>query len=321
MHEKAKIKKSFSVKKPMLATLAKDIFSDKKWLFERKFDGIRLLVLKKNQKVFLYSRNKNILNQSFPEILEAFKKMKQDNFVIDGELVALDKGLSSFSKLQQRIHVKSLQKSQDTKVNITFFVFDILQYKGFDLKKVPLIERKKILKTALEFNKKIRYTSHRLQNGKGYLDYAAQKGWEGIIGKKIDSIYCSKRSTSWLKFKCINRQEMVICGFTKPSGSRIGFGALLLGYYHKGALKYAGKVGTGFSDATLQSLSVKLKAITRAKASFKDQIIQDKDVIWVSPKLVCQVEFTEWTKDGKLRHPSFLGLRDDKSPKSISKKP
>lgn len=319
MHPKAKEKKQLNIIFPMLATLSKEVFSDKEWLFERKFDGIRVLVLKKNHVVSLYSRNKNNINKSYPELVKAFEDLKQDNFLIDGELVALNKGVTSFSKLQSRMHMKCSEKALDKKVRITFFVFDILQYQGWDLRKVPLIERKAILKQGISFNSRIKYTTHKLASGKKFFQIAKTKNWEGIVGKKIDSEYVSRRSRSWLKFKCCNRQEMIICGFTKPAGSRLGFGALLLGYYYKGSLRFGGKVGTGFNQELLNSLTGKLKKILRETSPFQCQKVPSKNVSWVDPKYVAEIEFTEWTKDGKLRHPSFLGLRNDKTPKSVKK--
>ena len=163
----------------------------------------------------------------------------------------------------------------------------------------------------MKFTKHIRYTTHKVRTGEAYYKMAQEKGWEGIIAKKADSTYQSKRTKNWLKFKCINQQELVIGGFTKPQGSRIGFGALLMGYYEKGKFKYAGKVGTGYNDELLQRLSLKMQRIERAKSPFSSRI-KEQNAHWIQPKFVAQIGFTEWTRDGKLRHPRFLGLRLDK---------
>ncbi len=305
----ASVSKGPSFKPPMLARLSKKIFSDKGWIFERKFDGIRVLILKKNKRVTVYSRNKKVLNKTFPEMVSWFEKMRVDNFLVDGELVSLKKGLSNFSKLQPRINRKLFDPDSKQNVKETLFLFDILHLNQKKLTSLSVLERKTILKKTIPFNSNIRWTSHRRTNGEAYFNYAKQKGWENILAKKSDSTYLSKRSSNWLKFKCTNEEEMIVCGYTKPQKSRNGFGALLIGYYKQGELQYAGKVGTGFSEVFLNTFSKKLKAIERISSPFKDKKVLVKGAIWVSPKYVCQVGFTEWTRDGKLRHPSFLGLR------------
>ncbi len=309
MQKKLKVRSQPSFVSPQLATLTEKYFSDKDWLFEEKFDGIRCIVVSKNGIINLYSRYRNKLNLKFPTIIEPFKKQKIKNFIIDGEIVALEKGISSFSKLQQ---VKK------EKINIYFYAFDLLYLDKYDLKDLPLIERKKLLKQNFRFSSKFRYTPHVLEKGIAFYKKACKKGLEGIIAKRKDSKYLSKRTKNWLKFKCSNRQEFVIIGYTDPQRSRIGFGALLIGFYHKGKLRFAGKVGTGYDFEFLKSFSQKLKKIETNKKIIAEKISL-KNVHFVRPKYVCEIAFSQWTKDLKLRHPRFIALRFDKPVKEVIK--
>ncbi len=302
----------------MLATLTENYFSDKDWFFERKLDGERVLAVKNKKKITLYTRNKKIINNTYPEIEKLLSKQKQDNLIVDGEIVAFDKNMTSFSKLQGRIHVKDPKKAIQTGIKVYYYIFDILHLGQYDLRKIPLRDRKKILKKALDFKDTLRYTSHKNTFGEKYLKQACQKGWEGLIAKKSDSIYVSKRSRDWLKFKCVNEQELVIGGYTDPQGNRKGFGALLLGYYKNNTLQYAGQVGTGFNDNLLDELRKRLDKLETDSYPF-DEKIQKKGIHWVKPKLVCEIGFTEWTSSGKLRHPRFLGIRRDKPAKKVVK--
>ncbi len=303
---------------PMLATLVKNPFSSKDWIFETKFDGIRCIACKKGKKISLYSRNKKLLNSSFPEIEKALLKVSKKDFVIDGEIVTFDKRVTSFSKLQPRMHVKKPTAKLIKDIKVNYFVFDVMIYNEKDLKKLPLIERKQILKKKFSYASLIRYSTYKSKDGEKYFNQAQKKGLEGLIAKKKDSIYVSKRSKAWQKFKCVNNQEFVIIGYTEPKGERVGFGAILIGYYKGKELRFAGKVGTGFDREKLNKIIKKLKRIER-KNSLLSQKIREKDVHWVAPKIVCEIGFTEWTKDHKLRHPRFLGIRLDKSPKKVIK--
>lgn len=303
---------------PMLATLTKKVFSNSDWIFEKKFDGARCIVVKKNKKVTLYSRNHKKMNAAFPELVKAFEDSKEDHFILDGEIVALIKGKSSFSALQTRLNILCEEKAKQRKVPIAFYVFDVLCIKGRQITSLPLLERKAFLKPMKIYSSLVRFTSFRQKEGERFYQEALKKGWEGILAKRKESSYLSKRSKDWLKFKCSLSQEFVICGFTKPSGARIGFGALLVGYYKSGKLQYAGKVGTGYDTAFLRSLSAKLKTMVLKDSAFEEEI-KEKNAIFVRPKLVAEIGFTEWTKDGKLRHPTFLGLRMDKAPTKVKK--
>lgn len=293
---------------PMLATLVKNPFFEKGWLFEKKFDGIRCLVFFKNKKIKMYSRNHKLINHTYPEILEKLSSRSSKDFIIDGEIVVGQGKLGSFSKLQTRMHRLSPEK----KLFLSFFVFDLLYFDHQNLQKLPLIERKQHLKKVFTFNRTVRFCSHRITNGKSFYKKVTKEGFEGVIAKKINSTYKSKRTRDWLKFKAVNDEDFIIGGYTKPQGSRIGFGAVLIGFYKNKKLKYAGKVGTGFSEETLHLLSKKFDKLKSDKSYFTDPI-ENKNVTFLKPKLVAKITFTEWTKDNKLRHPSFLGLRSVKS--------
>lgn len=283
----------------MLATLVKTPFSDKGWIFERKFDGIRCLAVKKGDKVLLYSRNQKRIDSRYPELRAVFEEQKEKNFIVDGEIVA-----SSFSELQKRIHLK--RKKSD--VSVVFYAFDLLSLNNKDQRKLPQIERKKKLKSALTFKGKLRYSSHVKGKGIEAFQKASANDWEGIIAKKSDAPYLSGRHRYWLKFKCGKKGRFVICGYTDPKGARKGFGALLIGYYKNKTLRYAGRVGTGYDSTLLKSLSARLKKIEIQKAPFKRTKIPLKGVHYVRATIKCQIGFSEWTKDKRLRHPRFIKL-------------
>jgi len=286
-------------KSPMLATLTKKYFSDPKWIFEKKFDGVRCIVVKKEKKVILYSRNRKKLNVSFPEIVKAFERQR-GSFVVDGEIVA-----GSFSKLQERMHIKDPKKVKKS-IKVAIYLFDILNDNGTITTKLPLVERKKLLKKKISFKGGIRYTAHRKSQGERFLKEACKKNWEGLIAKRAESKYVSKRSRDWLKFKCVKGETFVICGYTQPQGSRIGFGALLIGYPGTGKLRYAGKVGTGYDTALLKKLGARLSRLERKASPFKDPKVPSRGVTWVKPHIKARIGFTERTKRGLLRHPRFI---------------
>lgn len=303
---------------PMLAKLTHDEFSNPAWIYEQKLDGVRCLVFKKGKKVQLMSRNKNKLNNTYPELVKAFEEQPERNFIIDGEIVALKNGLSSFSELQKRMNLKDSAEIEQHKTEVFFYVFDLIHLGEYNLSRLPVTGRKMLLEEALVFGEVIRFTPHREEKGLEFLQQACKDRWEGLIAKKADSRYTFGRSSNWLKFKCTNEQELVIGGYTKPGGSRKGFGSLLLGYYEGKDLLYAGKVGTGFTDDVLKELYSKMSKIETDEAPFIDaKKIRSQQVHWIRPKLVAQVSFTEWTSANKLRHPSFLGLRNDKDPREV----
>ena len=293
----------------MKAVLTDERFSDPNWIYERKLDGIRCIAIRTGRTVKLLSRNDLSQNDRWPELVEALEKDRCDQFVIDGEVVAFEGSQTSFAKLAQRARHY---------VPVFYYVFDILWLEGRDVRKLPLRTRKRLLHDALEFHGNVRWTQHRNRDGEKFFVEACRKGWEGLIAKRADSPYVSTRSRDWLKFKCEHGQELVIGGFTEPRGSRVEFGALLLGYYRDGRFEYAGKVGTGFDTDTLHTIGAQLRDLQRSDTPFADPTaIKERNVTWVEPKLVAEIGFTEWTRDHRLRHPRFLGLRDDKAASEV----
>lgn len=306
---------------PMLATLTDDPFSDENWIYERKLDGERCLAFRQGDDVTLFSRNHKRLNATYPELVEAIAAQEATSFVVDGEIVAFSGAVTSFERLQQRMQIKDADEARQSNVAVYYYIFDIPYFAGYDLTDLALRDRKSVLRRAIEFDDPLRMTVHRNTHGEAYYDEVCRKGWEGLIAKDANASYVHSRSKKWLKFKCVNQQEFVIGGYTDPQGERIGFGALLIGFYDGDALVYAGKVGTGYDDETLRRLHRRMQQIERKTPPFDrgDDDLPSSDVHWVTPALVGEVRFTEWTRDNKLRHPSFLGLRNDKDPQDVVK--
>jgi len=294
---------------PMKAVLAAEPFDDPNWIFERKLDGIRCGVVRKRGKVQLISRGGEMLNDAYPEIEEALAVNGPD-LEADGEIVAFQRGQTSFSRLQGRMQIRDRKRARASGIAVFYYLFDILELDGEDLRPQPLLERKRALRRAVEFRGHLRFSTHR--NGTGIEAYreACRRGWEGVVAKRADSPYSATRSRDWLKLKCSHGQELVIGGWTEPKGSRERFGALLVGHYDAKGLRYAGKVGTGFDDATLQRIGDELERRERPTPPFVDAKLPRAR--WAEPELVAQIAFTEWTRDGRLRHPRYEGLRDDK---------
>ena len=292
---------------PMKAVLTDEPFSDPSWIYERKLDGIRCVAIKDETRARLVSRNGRSLDARFPEVVTALDRDAAGGFVVDGEVVAFEGEQTSFARLQQR---------GEREVPVFLYVFDLLHLAGHDTTALPLRARKGLLRRALSFRGPVRLTPHRNRDGEELFREACRKGWEGLIAKRADSPYTQGRSRDWLKFKCSAEQELVVGGYTAPRGSRTELGALLLGHYEDGRLRYAGKVGTGFTQATLRELAELLAPLRRDDSPFADPV-RERDATWVEPRLVAQVGFTEWTRDGRLRHPRFLGLRDDKAAEEV----
>ncbi|MBN2366634.1 MAG: ATP-dependent DNA ligase, partial [Calditrichaeota bacterium] len=267
----------------------------------------------------LKSRNNKNLNIPYPEVAEAISELKPDNFIIDGEIVAFEGDKTSFSRLQGRMQLEDEEEARASGVAVYYYIFDILHLGDYDLTKLPLRARKSILKKAVSYNDPLRFTTHRNEKGEKFYHEACRKGWEGLIAKDAHSTYVHSRSGKWLKFKCVNQQEFVIGGYTEPQGERLGFGALLIGYYDDDQnFRYAGKVGTGFDDETLKKLKGKMENRERKTCPFQnEQEISREETHWVTPALVAEIGFTEWTEDNKLRHPRYLGLRRDKDPEDV----
>ena len=297
---------------PMLATLTDRPVPGDGWFYERKFDGERCLVFCEEGTIRLMSRNRKRLNDTYPDLEDAFADMCEDRFIADGEIVAFEGDETSFSRLQERMQITDRRLARRSDVPVCLYLFDLMFLDGFDLCALPLSARKQILCRLTSFDDPLRYTEHQSGDGAACYREACAKGWEGIIAKRAAGRYLHRRSTDWLKFKCIARQEFVIGGYTDPQGSRSGFGALLIGYYGKERLIYAGKVGTGFDERTLADLHERLAAREQTVSPFVGKKQAEKGEHFVTPDLVCEVAFTGWTPDGRLRHPRFLGLRDDK---------
>jgi bifunctional non-homologous end joining protein LigD len=311
---------------PMKAKLVEKPPAAGDWIYELKFDGIRLIAVKRDKKVSLFSRNQNDLSARFPEIVEAIKNLLARECVIDGEVVALDEGgRSSFQLLQAR-------EMEGRKSPIYFYAFDLLQFDGKSLIGLPLEARKNILeKLCANAGDPIRYSGAIGNDAKRLLEEVKRRGLEGIMGKQRNSVYePGRRSGAWIKLKCVHQQEFVIGGYTPPQGARKHFGAILVGYYDNNELRFAGKVGTGFTAKSLSTLHKKFPKEARDDCPFVNlpskqngQWVQGitpsmmRKIRWVNPKFVAEIKFAEWTRDGKLRAPVFLGLREDKKPSDV----
>ena len=313
---------------PMKARLVDEPPKHGDWLYELKFDGIRAMAIKNDRKVSLVSRNGNKLDGRFPEIVEAVKNLQVREYVIDGEVVALDEdGRSSFQLLQGL-------EMEGRKAPLRFYVFDLLQLDGKTLLGLPLEQRKQVLAKICEnVGDPIRYSGEISGDVKSLLAEVKRRGLEGLIGKQRNSVYePGRRSGTWIKLKCVNEQEFVIGGYTPPAGSRKYFGAILVGYYEIGKLRFAGKVGSGFTEKSLSMLHKKFRGEEHDDCPFVDlpskqggEWVQGitpsmmKKMHWVNPKFVAEIKFAEWTRDQKLRQPVFLGMREDKAATEVKR--
>ena len=297
----------------MLATAVDDPFSHEDWIFELKLDGFRAIAETGKKDLRFYSRNGLSFIDRFPGISNELMKIKK-KMIIDGEVVLFnEKGVPDFQKLQHY--------EQNKHFPLVYYVFDLLELDGEDLCRHPLIERKKKLKSLLPGkNKIILYSDHVLEDGIGLFEETTKKNLEGIMAKRGDSFYYpGVRTKDWLKIKGQQSQEAIIVGYTEPRRSRKHFGSILLGEYDKGKLKYIGHAGTGFSDKTLDELIARMKPLKISRSPFNEKIKTNAPVTWLTPKLVCEVNYTEQTRDGMLRHPVFKGLRPEKKSRNIKK--
>lgn len=277
----------------MAATLTRERFEDAQWLFERKLDGIRVLAFKQGNDVRLFSRNRLPLHDTYPAIVAAIERLPQRELILDGEALGMWR-----SERAEGYHL-----------------FDIMWLEGRDLRSLPLTERRAILE-SLPIAPPL-FAVERVAGAEPW-ERARAEGWEGVIAKRVDSPYESRRSPLWLKMKHDASQELVIGGFTEPRGSRTGLGALLVGFYERDKLMFAGKVGTGLNTALLTSLRAQLDALEVGQMPFEyERNIPRLGVHWVKPELVAQVAFMEWTSNHKLRHPRFVGLRADKAARDV----
>lgn len=296
--------------KPELATLTDKAFDRQGWIFEIKWDGFRALADIKKGKVNFYSRNLLSFEQKFPDIYSSLKKIHKP-MLLDGEVVAIDKSGKSHFQLLQNYQLTGEGK-------LVYYVFDILSFNGKDLRTLPLLERKKILKKNLPKLPNVKYSDHIENHGLKLFAVAKKQNLEGIIAKNGASEYKSGiRTNDWLKVKISQEQEAVIGGFTEPRGGRKKFGALVLGVYARGKFVYIGHTGGGFNDQTLKLVYDKMIKLKTDKSPFVVTPKTNEKATWIKPKLVVEVKFEEWTGDGHMRQPIFLGLRSDKSAKEV----
>jgi bifunctional non-homologous end joining protein LigD len=307
---------------PMKAKLVEEPPSYGEWVYELKWDGYRALAIKDGESVEIFSRNHKVLTADFPEIRDAVAALPVARAILDGEIVALDpEGRPSFQLLQGR----SIGRSRPV---MFYYAFDLLHLEDQDLQKKKLCARKEALEQLVDGSEVIRYSAGLEGDVREALDQISALGMEGVIGKLRDSVYeAGLRSGAWIKVKCGREQEFVIGGFTEPRGSRTDLGALLVGYYEGGKLHHAGKVGTGFNQKLLKSLRAQLDPLRTDVCPFAEppsnkpgrwaRKLPIGKATWVKPRLVCQVKFAEWTDEGLLRQPVFLGLREDNDPRKV----
>jgi bifunctional non-homologous end joining protein LigD len=303
---------------PQLATLVKEPPSGDGWLHEIKYDGYRIGCRIRAGRVTLISRNGKDWTAAFPEIAEAAATLNTKDALIDGEVaMVLPDGRTSFQMLQNA----SASAEATAGGTLIYFVFDLLRLDGESLARKPLVDRKARLKALVGRRKtsRIRYADHVMGNGRAFFEQARRLGLEGIISKRASEPYHPGRHGEWVKTKCVLEQEFVVGGFTDPEGARAGIGALLIGHYDRGRLAFSGRVGTGFTQKGALELRRTLESIAQKSCPFDPPPAGPlaRSAYWVKPQLVCEVAFTEWTSDGKIRHPAFKGLRADKKPKEV----
>lgn len=290
----------------MLATLVRDPFHRAGWVYEEKYDGYRILAYKEGRRVQLLSRNANDRTAAYEDVARAVQGLSAGTLLLDGEVVAFDRrGVSRFQLLQQGSAPRS------------YVVFDCLYKNGRDLRREPLPVRRAALEAVVGARGTVHRARRMAANGLAAYRAAKERGFEGIIAKDTAAPYVEGRSNKWLKVKVRQEDEFVIGGYTAPQGARTKFGALLLGAHDaQGRLRYVGKVGTGFTERTLASLSQMFRPLVRQKPPFANPP-RERDATYLTPRLVAQIAFEEWTADRKLRQPAFLGLRDDKDPREV----
>jgi bifunctional non-homologous end joining protein LigD len=301
----------------MLATLTERRDFDSDWLLERKFDGERCVARKRGDDVRLESRTSKDLTNTYPEVRAALVAQRAGELLLDGEVVAFQGDQTSFSRLQQRLGTTAPSPQQIAAYPVVYCVFDVMEIDGEVLTQLPLEERRARLTRVIRPSPALQVSEAWRDEAQRRFDEACRSGWEGLIAKRAGAPYVSGRSKDWLKLKCVWEQEFVIGGYTDPSGSRTDFGALLVGYHEDGRLRYAGKVGTGYNAARLRDLGARMRSLETSASAFADATPIPRGTHWTRPELVAQIGFAEWTKDGRLRQPRFLGLRDDKRPADV----
>ncbi len=300
---------------PMLATLGEHPFSDPNWLFEIKWDGVRALARIENGVLNLRARSGSDITKHYPELAFLPQALAASDAIVDGEIVALDEhGLSSFERLQDRMHVRAPSEHLVSQTPVVFFAFDILYCDGYDLRKAPLLERKQLLQRLVHVSERFRYADHQMEHGKELFELAKQTGLEGIVAKRADSPYVSERSAYWMKLKVTKTLDAVVGGWSESRTPALPFGSLLLGLYQGKKLRFIGHVGTGFDGKKLQEISSKLQELASAGCPFDTVPETNEKPSWVEPALVARVKFSGWTQEHALRHPVFVGLREDTRP-------
>ncbi len=300
---------------PMLATLGEHAFSDPNWLFEIKWDGVRALARIEDGALTLRSRNGADITKRYPELAFLPQAFAASQAIVDGEIVALDeRGLSSFERLQERMHVRAPSEHLVSQIPVVYFAFDLLYCDGYDLRKAPLLERKQLLQRLVHASERFRYADHQMEHGKELFELAKQTGLEGIVAKRADSPYVSDRSAYWMKLKVTNTLDAAVGGWTESRTPALPFGSLLLGLYQGKKLRFIGHVGSGFDGKKLEEISGKLKELATADCPFDVVPETNEKPSWVEPALVARVKFSGWTQEHVLRHPVFLALREDARP-------
>jgi bifunctional non-homologous end joining protein LigD len=289
----------------MLATLVAEPFDRPGWDYEEKYDGDRILGYKEGKRVRLFSRNAKDRTERFPRIVAAIARLRPDTLLLDGEVVVFD-----------RQRVSRFQLLQQAKGEPVYVVFDCLYCAGTDLRALPLSRRRAVMQRSLRSSPVLQPSQLLATNGLEAFRIAKRKGYEGVVAKDLSSPYVGARSSYWLKVKVHQEDEFVVAGYTKPTGTRKHFGALLLGAYDGARLRYVGKVGTGFDRTTLAALHKRFQPLVIARAVLADPP-RDRGLVFLAPRLIAQVSYQEWTADSKLRQPVFLGLREDKRPHEV----
>lgn len=300
---------------PMLATLVDDPFSDPEWIFETKWDGFRSVCFIKNRQARFVSRNQIEMTPQYPELASMAKQINAKEAILDGEIVALDEqGVPRFQLLQNKLRIRSGSYAKARSAQILYFAFDLLYVDGYDLMPCPVIERKAKLEQILRPSSFLKYSDHVEGDGELFFREIAKFRLEGMIAKRATSKYVQKRSSDWLKVKTVQRSEVVVGGYTQPRGARSYFGSLVMGLYRDGKLHYVAHVGGGFNEQKLRAIYRLLQPLKTDKSPFVVRPKTNEPVQWVKPKLVAEVKFSEWTADERMRHPIFIGLREDKKP-------
>lgn len=300
---------------PMLATIGEGAFSDPNWFFEIKWDGVRALAWIVDGTLTLRSRTGQDITKRYPELASLPEAIAAPKAILDGEIVALDaRGHSNFERLQERMHVRAPSENLVAQVPVVYYVFDLPYCGGYDLREAPLLERKQLLQRLLHTSERIRYSDHQLEHGKELFELARENGLEGIVAKRVGSAYVSDRSANWVKLKVTKTVDAVVGGWTAARTAAIPFGSLLLGLYQDKKLRFIGHVGSGFGEERLDELASKLKELEVETCPFDTVPEPNEKPTWVSPALVARVKFSGWTEEHALRHPVFMGLREDAQP-------